>query len=478
MAIGDISDFVRRLRAALPARWFPASAPVLTGMLTGFSAVWAFLYSLLFYVILQSRIATATGVFLDMIALDFFQGRITRNVSEPDTHFRLRILSEILRPRATRAAVSQALTDLTGIRPVIFEPANTTDTGGYNRGGVGYNVAGGWGDLNLPFQAFITAFRPSGGGISGVSGYGNSAAGISSTGGLGGYGQGAIEWASLEMVQGAITDADIYATVAAAMPIATIGWTRGLAASQSQIQQSLQPVSGFARMMSQASGVVTVVAGALIFATGKASGVGGLLYNSALTALGARGRAVGTGQFLTQASGALSGRGRAALSGRIGLATGGGILSARGLAAGSSHLASIVGTIPLVARGLAQGLGRQLYGAVVAMAGRGIAAGHGVSTIAGVTALLARGKAIGRGVAVAGLAGGASLVNRGTAKASGAFANASMAAQMSASGVARGKGLSTVGILQALPTAPTNLVASNATPNTMTLTWSPSTGAP
>jgi hypothetical protein len=170
-------------------------------VLTGFASVWASLYTLLIYVIRQSRIATATGVFLDMIALDFFQGRISRNKSEPDTHFRLRILTEILRPRATRAAVSQALTDLTGIRPIIFEPADTTDTGGYNRGGVGYNVAGGWGDLDLPFQAFITAFRPSGGGISGVSGYGNIGLGITTTGGLGGYGQGTIEWANLEMIR-------------------------------------------------------------------------------------------------------------------------------------------------------------------------------------------------------------------------------------------------------------------------------------
>ena len=42
----------------------------------------------------------------------------------------------------------------------------------------------------------------------------------------GGYGRGAIEYASLEMVQGQVTDDDIYAAVADVLPVAAIGWTR------------------------------------------------------------------------------------------------------------------------------------------------------------------------------------------------------------------------------------------------------------
>jgi hypothetical protein len=41
----------------------------------------------------------------------------------------------------------------------------------------------------------------------------------------GGYGAGAIEYASADMVQGQVTDADIYATAARSMPAATIAWT-------------------------------------------------------------------------------------------------------------------------------------------------------------------------------------------------------------------------------------------------------------
>jgi hypothetical protein len=104
---------------------------------------------------------------------------------------------------------------------LVFEPARTTDTGGYTSsagdgGGVAYGTAGGWGSLALPFQCFITAYRPLGSGIATVSGWGSAA---------GAYGQGAIEYASLAMVQAQVTDQDIYSAVADVLPVATIGWT-------------------------------------------------------------------------------------------------------------------------------------------------------------------------------------------------------------------------------------------------------------
>ena len=178
MAIGDQNDIAGRIRSALPARWFPLTAPgsasatpVLDGVLAGLGWVWAWLYSMITYANLQTRLATSTDVWLDLLALDFFGLRVQRLSPESDTQFRTRIKAEILRPRATRAAVAQALTDLTGRAPVIFEPARPADTGGYTIGGVGYGVGGGYGDLHLPFQAFITAYRPHGGGVANVAGY-------------------------------------------------------------------------------------------------------------------------------------------------------------------------------------------------------------------------------------------------------------------------------------------------------------------
>jgi hypothetical protein len=134
-----------------------------------------------------------------------------------DDPFRQRIARELRRVRGTRAAIVSALTDMTGRPPVVFEPARSSDTGGYSAGGVGYGIAGGWGSLTLPYQCFVTAFRPRGAGIAGVAGW------CSPTGGWGG---GALEYASLEMIAGEVTDADIFAAVADVIPVATTAWTQ------------------------------------------------------------------------------------------------------------------------------------------------------------------------------------------------------------------------------------------------------------
>lgn len=230
MATGDRADMLARLRAVLPGRWFPTSAtgeasqtPVIDGALAGIAEAWAWVYDLIAYANLQTRIATATGVFLDMIGLDFLGTRIVRRSGQSDDAWRKRLQVEILRPRVTRASLASALFDLTGRAPVIFEPANATDTGGYGSRsmtvgtGLGYGLAGGYGSLALPFQAFVTAYRPHTGGVPSVAGYGVS---------VGGYGVGKIEYASLAMVRGAITDGDIQETVASTIPAGSIGWLR------------------------------------------------------------------------------------------------------------------------------------------------------------------------------------------------------------------------------------------------------------
>jgi hypothetical protein len=176
---------------------------------------------LLQYVQAQTRIASASDVWLDVIALDFFGNSLVRRTGQSDSAFRDRIQRELLRERGTRAAVVATLTDLTGRAPRLFEPGRTTDTGGYGSlkgagGGAAYGAAGGWGSLNLPFQCFVTAYRPLGSGIATVSGWGLHA---------GAYGVGALEYASLAMVQSQVTDQDIYTAIAEVMPAATIGWT-------------------------------------------------------------------------------------------------------------------------------------------------------------------------------------------------------------------------------------------------------------
>jgi hypothetical protein len=212
---GDQQDMIQRIKAVLPARWFADQSPLLDGLLSGLGWAWAWVYLLLAYVVAQTRIATATDVWLDVIANDFFGSRLLRRTGQSDAAFRLLIQNSLLREHGTRQAVINALQMLTGRTPRVFEPICTTDTGGYTAGGAGYGVAGGWGSMTLPFQCFITAYRPFGSGIQQVAGWG---------GATGAYGGGTIEYASLSMVQGQVTDGDIAAAVAGVLPVATIAW--------------------------------------------------------------------------------------------------------------------------------------------------------------------------------------------------------------------------------------------------------------
>jgi hypothetical protein len=206
-----------RIRAVLPVRWFADSTPMLNGLLSGLGWMWSWAYSILYYVRMQTRIGTATDVWLDVIASDFFGERLQRRVGQSDDAFRALIQSGLLREHGTRQSIVSAVQDLTGRVPIIFEPMRTSDTGGYSLGGIGYGTAGGWGNMSLPFQCFVTAYRPTGSGIALVAGWGCA---------TGAYGVGAIEYASLAMVQGQVTDGDIAAAIADVLPVAAIAWTR------------------------------------------------------------------------------------------------------------------------------------------------------------------------------------------------------------------------------------------------------------
>jgi hypothetical protein len=218
MATGDQSDILARLQSAIPRGWFGDSPSVLTALLSGIAAIFANVYSVFAYAKLQMRIATATDGWLDLIANDFFGTSLTRKQNESDAQFRARIVVNLFRERATRHAVRKVLLDLTGREPIIFQPRRPKDTGGYSVGGVGYGVAGGYGSLLLPYQMFVTAYRPSGSGIPNIAGYGVS---------TGGYRQPSqAEYATYSSMQIAVSDSDIYAAIESVKPAGTIIWTR------------------------------------------------------------------------------------------------------------------------------------------------------------------------------------------------------------------------------------------------------------
>lgn len=219
--VGDQTDMLGRLKAVLPLHWFADNTPVLDALLSGLASTASGLYQMLAYVRLQTRIATATDVFLDMLAVDFFGTRVARRAGQSDDAFRANISTELLQDRGTRTAVISVLTNLTGRTPIVFEPARPADTGawgvGSSYGSTDASGMGGWGSLMLPFQCFVTAYRPQGQGVALVIGWGGFA---------GGWGSGIIEYANLSMIQGQILDIDIDAAIASVMPVASIAWTQ------------------------------------------------------------------------------------------------------------------------------------------------------------------------------------------------------------------------------------------------------------
>lgn len=163
MATGDQNDIQNRLRGYLPARWFgnPSdSMPIIDAVLTGVSACLSFIYSLYAYAKLQTRINTATGGWLDLIAFDFFGGALIRGQGQSDSAFRATIIAQILHANATRAAISAVVKQLTGQVPIITEGWQAQDTGAYGSlpapclSLAGYNVAGCYGSM-APCQFFV-----------------------------------------------------------------------------------------------------------------------------------------------------------------------------------------------------------------------------------------------------------------------------------------------------------------------------------
>ena len=209
--LGDIADFVSRLRRVLPARWFGDTAPLADTVLSGFGVAWSAVYALIAAVRSEARLLTSNGVFVDMFSADFFNDLLPRRANEGDSAFITRITFELLRPRGTRQSLVTALAELTGQNVVVFEPARPADTGGYNVGGVGYGVGGGWGNLGLAYQSFVVTRRPHGAGIAQLAGYDTA---------------GVLAYGSLSMVQSAVQDSDIYASAAAVLPAGSIAWVQ------------------------------------------------------------------------------------------------------------------------------------------------------------------------------------------------------------------------------------------------------------
>ena len=228
---GTVLDVVARLQKWLPSRWFPSQAvnddgtvPRIYAMLTGFAAALSAVYSIIAYAADQTRIATATDGFLDLIGSDYFGRSLLRKVNETDAVYSARIQNNLFAPRVTRQAMSDEIEAVIGAAPIIFEPWNTLDTGGYGKGaGLAYGRAGGYGSLALPCQAFITVSPKQATtiGMGFIGGYypGSGWAG-------GGYGTGSLEYISNDDIASQVQDTDIYNVINQTKPAGTTMWVR------------------------------------------------------------------------------------------------------------------------------------------------------------------------------------------------------------------------------------------------------------
>lgn len=224
MATGDQGDMAARLRALLPKGWFPDTSPVLTAILNGFAAALAQSYALIQAAKANVLITTATDMWLDLRAQDFLGNSLRRRTQESDASFRTRVEAGLFPAAVTRQAIIDRLTLLTGRTPAIFEPQQPQDTGAYGYGGLGYNTAGGYGSLQLPFQAFLTVYRPTSQGVPLLAGYSGNA--LSPAYAPLGYGTGLGSYVNIAQAFDGVTDDEIYATVAAIEPAGSIIWTR------------------------------------------------------------------------------------------------------------------------------------------------------------------------------------------------------------------------------------------------------------
>ena len=211
--IGDQADFQQRLRSLIPKSWFPSgNSPNFDATLQGSAWALSSVYAQITYAALQTRIKTATDGWLDIISGDFFGTSLPRLLNESDGPFRARIFANLFVKGPRRGDMSKVLTLITGRAPLIFEPSNTSDSGGWDAA-LGWDVqVGGYGDA-MPYQCLVTAYRPTGG---------NVTHGEWDTYTLAYDAWGA--WTDVNLTS--ITDASIIAAVESTKPVATLCWLR------------------------------------------------------------------------------------------------------------------------------------------------------------------------------------------------------------------------------------------------------------
>ena len=222
MATGDQNDMLARLQRLMPTGWFSVGAvPVRDAMLTGIANLFAFIFTSLAYVRLQTRIATATDGYLDLIANDFFGDKLQRSPGQSNASYRASIQAAMFRERGTRRAITLVIQQILGSTPTIIEPQFARDTGAYRTPGtLYYGAKGCYGSMRMPKQCFVTVPVPGALVLAppDVGGYGSP---------VGAYGTGSqLEYVSIQKHIDAVTAADVYAALDSVRPVTGVIWTQ------------------------------------------------------------------------------------------------------------------------------------------------------------------------------------------------------------------------------------------------------------
>lgn len=219
---GSSADIVVRVKGVIPNRWFAFTASIRDAVLGGLADGAAWCYALIGYAKAQTRLVTAYGAWLDVVAYDFLGRNLSRSGLQDDP-FRRMIKATILQERVTRLGMNEVVTALAGTAPWIFEPWNSGDTGAYSDanflcGQFGYDVGrGGYGAMDMPAQTLMIIARPAVGGVPNVDGYDDP---------IGGYDVGAIEYTDPSTPTTGISNAMILNAINTTRPTGAIVWTQ------------------------------------------------------------------------------------------------------------------------------------------------------------------------------------------------------------------------------------------------------------
>lgn len=116
------------------------------------------------YALNAQRLQTETFPELDFASIDYLGETLPRPPGASDATFEQLIVAALFQPAATRSALQNALTALTGSVPRMLEPWSVNDTGHWG-GGSYWNVdtvanPARWGNGGLRYQGFIETAEP------------------------------------------------------------------------------------------------------------------------------------------------------------------------------------------------------------------------------------------------------------------------------------------------------------------------------